>query len=150
MTYAHRGSTALALGAALLGLAAGPPGVAAQAKPATAPKVTIVSPKDGEVLTGPRVHVVLAVEGVEIAPAAMHRPGTAHHHLFLDVDMTAPTARIPAGGIGVGIVRLGGGETEFTFDSVPPGVHRLIDVLGHANHIPLNPLVVDSVHFTVK
>lgn len=148
MMYAHCRSIALALGAALLGLAA-PPGMAAQAsKPTAAPKVTIVSPKDGAVLTGPSVHVVLAVEGVEIAPAAEHRPGTAHHHLFLDVKMSAADSAIPAGV--AGIVHLGKGQTEYTFDAVAAGPHRLIALLGDPNHIPLKPLVADSVHFTVK
>ncbi len=142
--YAKR--LALGLAAALIGLGAGAPGVRAQV--AAAPKVTIVSPKDGDVVSGPSVHVVLTAEGVEIAPAAEHRAGTAHHHLFLDVNTTSPDSAIPAEV--PGIVHLGKGQSEYTFDTVAPGPHRLIDVLGDPSHVPLKPMVADTVHFTVK
>jgi hypothetical protein len=114
----------------------------------TPPKVTIVSPKNGEVVTGPSVHVVLSAQGVEIAPAAEHRAGTAHHHLFLDVNLTPPDSAIPFGV--PGIVHLGKGQSEYTFESVAPGLHRLIAVLADPSHIPLQPLVVDTISFTVK
>jgi hypothetical protein len=87
------------------------------------------------------------VRGVELAPASEERPGTAHHHLFLDVD-TAPLDRpIPAGV--TGIVHLGRAQTEFQWDSVAPGPHRIIAVLGDSKHVPLVPLATDRVHFVV-
>ena len=138
----------LGYAAALVWLGAGAQIAAAQAKPAAAPKVMIVLPKNGAVVTGPSVHVIVSAEGVEIAPVAEHRPGTAHHHLFLDVNVTSPDSAIPAGV--PGIVHLGKGQVEYTFDAVPPGPHRLIAVLGDPNHVPLKPMVADTVHFTVK
>jgi hypothetical protein len=120
----------------------------AMASKTAAPKVTITSPKKGEVVTGPNVHVVLAAQGVEIAPAAEHRAGTAHHHLFLDVNTTSPDSAIPAGV--PGIWHLGKGQTEYTLENVAAGAHRLIDVLGDPTHVPLKPMVADTVTFTVK
>jgi hypothetical protein len=110
--------------------------------------VKIVEPKQGATVTGTSVHVVLEAQGVEIAPAAEHRAGTAHHHLFLDTDLTASDVGIPAGM--PGIVHLGKGQTEYTFEAVAAGPHRLIALLADPNHVPLKPLVADTVRFTVK
>lgn len=131
----------------VLGFAA--PRAAAQAAPmAHTAKVRIVEPKHDATVTGTSVHVVLEAEGVEIAPAAEHRAGTAHHHLFLDKDLTPADEAIPAGV--PGIVHLGKGQTEYTFEGVAPGPHRLIALLGDPNHVPLKPLAADTVRFTVK
>jgi hypothetical protein len=134
----------------LLSAAFGAPNALAQgaAKPAAAPRVRIVEPKAGATVTGPAVHVVLEVQGIEIAPAAEHKPGTAHHHLFLDTDLTPADQPIPMGA--AGIWHGGKGQTEYTFENVAPGPHRLIAVLADPNHVPLNPLAVDTVRFTVK
>jgi uncharacterized protein DUF4399 len=112
------------------------------------PKLRIVKPKNGATVTGKTVHVVLEAKGIQIAPAAEHRAGTAHHHLFLDTDLTAGDVGIPAGM--PGIVHLGKGEKEYTFQAVAPGPHRLIALLADPNHVPLKPLVADTVRFTVK
>lgn len=111
-------------------------------------RVRIVEPKQGATVTGTSVHVVLEATGIEIAPAAEQRAGTAHHHLFLDTDLTAGDVGIPAGM--PGIVHLGKGQSEYTFEGVKPGPHRLIALLADPNHVPLKPLVVDTVRFTVK
>ncbi len=136
--------------AALLALPLGAGRAPAQvpAAPAAAPKVKITAPAPNAVVTGTSVHVTLAATGIEIAPAAEHKPGTAHHHLFLDTDVSAGDMPIPAGM--KGIVHLGKGQTEFTFDSVSAGPHRLIAVLADPNHVPLKPMVADTVRFTVK
>ena len=110
--------------------------------------VRIVEPKGSSTVTGTSVHVVLEAQGVEIAPAAEHRAGTAHHHLFFDTDLTAADVAIPPGM--PGIVHLGKGQSEYTFEGVAPGTHRLIALLADPNHVPLKPLVADTVRFTVK
>jgi Domain of unknown function (DUF4399) len=124
------------------------PAVAQGMAQTAAPSVHIVSPAPNELITGSSVHVVLEATGVEIAPVSEHKAGTAHHHLFLDADVTPLDQPIPAGV--AGIVHLGGGQTEYTFENVAPGQHRLIDVLADPAHVPLRPLVSDTVEFTVK
>ena len=110
--------------------------------------VSITSPTEGAAVMGPAVHITLGVSGIELAPASEQRPGIAHHHLFLDVDPTPPTDTIPAGV--TGIIHRGQAQTAFHWDSVAPGPHRIIAVLGDAWHVPLQPMVADTVHFVVK
>ncbi|MBI1966964.1 MAG: DUF4399 domain-containing protein [Gemmatimonadetes bacterium] len=126
-----------------MGLVAGL--AACQGKPAVT--VAITSPTDGATVTGPAVDVTLTATGIELAPASEERAGTAHHHLFLDVDATPPGDTIPAGV--TGIIHLGRAQTEFHWDSVPPGPHRIIAVLADAWHVPLRPLVADTVNLVV-
>ena len=135
----RRGEWGVVLAGVVLMLAA------CRGQPAAA--VRIVEPADGAALPGPSVRIVLETRGVPLAPAAEQRPGTAHHHLFLDTDLTPPGDTIPAGV--TGIIHLGRAQTEFTFDSVAPGPHRVIAMLADAWHVPLKPLAVDTVRFTV-
>jgi hypothetical protein len=147
----------LALSAALtLGLAAcGAP--ADDAAPEDAPPaaaatgtgtVTILEPADGATITGPVVNVRLAVTGVPIVPAGDLTPGTGHHHLYLDADLTPAAAPVPT--VPGSIVHMGNAASEFRFDSVQPGQHRLIAVVADGVHVPLQPWVVDTVTFTVQ
>lgn len=130
----------LVLGAALLLPVAAP----AQTPHA---KVKITAPANGATVSGP-VKVVLVATGVEIVPATVERPGTGHHHLFVDHDLTPLNDTIPRGV--TGILHLGRGQTEFVLDSLRPGPHRVIAVVADWKHVPLKPLVVDTVRFTVK
>ena len=94
---------ALALGAvALL------PGVTygQASKPA---KVKITTPANGATVSGP-VKVTLQATGVEIVPATDERPGTGHHHLFVDHDLTPVDDTIPRGV--TGILHLGRGQGD--------------------------------------
>jgi hypothetical protein len=122
---------------------------AAAAPAATSPAVavTIMSPSKGDTVRGSAVHIALSASGIELAPAADARPGTAHHHLYLDTDLSAADTAIPAGT--AGIVHLGKAETEYHWDSVAPGAHRIIAVLADPTHVPLKPLVADTVNITV-
>ena len=120
--------------------------VAAPAQTAHA-RVKITSPANGATVSGP-VKVVLQATGVEIVPATVERPGTGHHHLFVDHDLTPVDDTIPRGV--TGILHLGRGQTEFVLDSLKPGPHRVIALVANWKHIPLKPLVVDTVRFTVR
>jgi hypothetical protein len=133
---------ALALGAAALL----PGGAPAQAKPSAA-KVKIASPANGATVTTP-VKITLTAIGIEIVPATVERPGTGHHHLFVDHDLTPVNDTIPRGV--TGILHLGRGQTEFVLDSLKPGPHRVIAVVGDSKHVPVKPLLVDTVTFIVK
>jgi len=119
---------------------------AAAAAPARS--VTIVEPADGSTVTGPNVVVRLTTENLPIVPAGDMTPGTGHHHLYLDADlgdMTAPVPTVPGS-----IVHMGTGVSEYTFENVAPGQHRLIAVVGDGVHISLNPPAMDTVTFTVR
>ncbi|HET7252044.1 MAG TPA: DUF4399 domain-containing protein, partial [Gemmatimonadales bacterium] len=65
-----------------------------------------------------------------------------------DHDLTWLSDTIPQGS--PGIIHLAGGQTEFVLDSLKPGPHRVIALLAHWDHVPLYPLVADTVVFTVK
>jgi len=45
---------------------------------------------------------------------------------------------------------MGDGSSEFVFEGVAPGEHRLIAVVGDLVHMPLQPWVVDTVTFVVR
>ena len=112
------------------------------------PSVVIDSPMTGDTVHGTAVHVELAANGVELAPAAEERAGTAHHHLFLDVDPGPVDQKIPSGV--TGIIHLGRAQTEFHWDSVAPGAHRIIAVLADWQHVPLPGAAADTVRFVVQ
>lgn len=115
----------------------------------SAPSITgtISSPLDGDTITGNSVHITLAHSGIELAPAAEARPGTAHHHLYLDAEFPVAQNPIPAGM--AEIVHLGQAQTEYTWQNVPPGTHRIIAVLADPAHVPLVPYVTDTVNIVV-
>jgi hypothetical protein len=110
--------------------------------------VRIVSPSDGEVIEGGEVLVTLEAEGVIILPAGDTTPGSGHHHLYLDEDLTDPSMPVPT--VPGRIVHLGDGSSGYTFEGVEPGEHRLIAAVADFAHFPLRPLVVDTVRFTVR
>lgn len=122
------------------------------ALPAAAPEsqgsVTIVAPATGDTVDGPAVTVRLATEGVRIVLAGDTTTGTGHHHLYLDDDLTPGDVPIPT--VPGRIIHMGDGSTEYTFEDVAPGEHRLIAVVGDGVHVPLQPWVVDTVTFVVR
>jgi hypothetical protein len=109
--------------------------------------VSITAPAEGDTITGSDVHITLAATGIEIAPAADARPETAHHHLYLDADFPALENPIPMG-VG-GVVHLGQAQTDYHWENVAPGSHRIIAVLADPGHIPLRPRVTDTVNIVV-
>lgn len=135
----------LAHGTRLLGLLF----VVACAKEPATPAVTvsITSPAEGDTIVGSAVNITLGVSGIELAPVAEARPGTAHHHLYLDADLPSLENPIPMGVPGV--IHLGKAQTSFHWDSVLPGTHRIIAVLADPGHVPLKPLVADTIHIVV-
>jgi hypothetical protein len=96
--------------------------------------------------SGP-VKITMAATGATIAPVAEQRPGGAHFHLFLNVDPSAEGAPIPSGN--PAIIHLGGGQTDYTFESLPAGNYRVIVVLADNAHVPLPGQRTDTLNFMV-
>lgn len=110
--------------------------------------VSILEPADGAEVAGPAVTVRLEASGVDIVPAGDMTPGTGHHHLYLDEDLGPAGTLVPT--IPGRVVHLGTGESEYVFETVAPGQHRLIAVVADGAHVPLQPWVTDTVTFTVR
>jgi len=120
----------------------------AKEEPATSEvSVSITGPSEGDTIRENAVHITLGATGIEIAPAADARPETAHHHLYLDTDFPAVEAAIPMGLAGV--VHLGQAQTDYHWENVTPGPHRIIAVLADPGHIPLKPWITDTVNIVV-
>jgi hypothetical protein len=109
--------------------------------------VVILEPADGSEVAGPTVTVRLDVSGVPILPAGDMTPGTGHHHLYLDADLTPPSEPVPS--VEGSIIHMGDASATYTFQNVAPGEHRLIAVVADGAHFPLQPWVVDTVMFRV-
>ena len=110
--------------------------------------VEIVEPAESAVVSGPDLQLVLAATGVEITPATEEREGTAHHHLFVDRDVTPLSDTSPSGL--TGILHLGRGQTEVLLRDLTPGEHVVIVLLANWAHVPLSPPATDTVRFTVQ
>lgn len=121
--------------------------ITACSEAAPAITATITSPAQGDTITGTSVHITLAHSGIELAPAAEARAGTAHHHLYLDTEFPQLENPIPAGMSN--IIHLGMAQTEYTWENVPPGTHRIIAVLADPAHVPLLPWVTDTLDIVV-
>jgi hypothetical protein len=110
--------------------------------------VQIVAPAEGDSV-GADVMVTLSSSGISIERASGTREeGKGHHHLFLDVPVSADTAPVPPNSATV--VHLGAGDSTYTFKAVKPGPHTLIAVMAYGDHIPVTGAVRDTVHFVVR
>ncbi|MCY3698370.1 MAG: DUF4399 domain-containing protein [Gemmatimonadetes bacterium] len=108
--------------------------------------VRITQPEEGATV-GPDVMVVMETDGIEIVSITPPVVGTGHHHLYVDVDLTPLSDMIPQND--PQIIHMGDGSTEYMLEGLAPGEHRLIAVVANPAHIPLDPPVVDTLHFTV-
>jgi hypothetical protein len=105
-----------------------------------------ISPKDGEVISGPVV-VRFGLKGMGVAPAGTQAPDSGHHHLLIDTTYTAFDQPIPKD---ERHLHFGGGQTE-TVLKLAPGEHRLQLILGDHLHVPHTPPVMSKViRITVK
>ena len=109
--------------------------------------VYIISPKNGETVTGP-VKVQFGLLGMGIAPAGIDAESTGHHHLVVDKEAPPLDDYLPTGD--PQIIHFGKGQTE-TELVLEPGEHTVQLVLGDMDHKPHVPPVVSGVvKFTVK
>ena len=123
------------------------PPAATPASASAAPSVTITSPAYGAFQEERTVEVLLS-STVRIVPGGDMTPGTGHHHLYLDTDlgdMSMPIPTAPGS-----IVHMGDGSRSYTFENLASGPHRIIAVVADGAHVPLQPLVVDTVEFVIE
>jgi hypothetical protein len=104
--------------------------------------VYIISPKDGDTVTGP-FKVQFGLSGMGVAPAGADKSNTGHHHLIIDTALTPEELKAPIAS-DAKHVHFGGGQTEATV-TLPPGQHTLQLVLGDWTHIPFSPPVMSPV-----
>lgn len=102
-------------------------------------QVTIVSPKDGDVVEKEFV-VVFGLSGMGVAPAGIDIEGTGHHHLLVN------QAELPEAGKPMGSppMHFGKGQTQTTL-TLEPGTHTLQLIMGDKIHIPHNPPIVSEL-----
>ncbi len=104
-------------------------------RPASTARLTLVSPTQGESVTGGIVHVVVGLTGATIVSATTTdiRPDQGHIHLYVDNNLVS--------------------MNYGTQDDLPvaPGTHVLHVEFVASDHAPFNPRVVSpDVVFTVK
>ncbi len=112
----------------------------------TPPAVEIVAPGDGVSIASGTVELVLEVANVTLRPAGTEEPNTGHHHLFINREIVAEGAVIPAE---EGIVHLGAAQTFHTFENLEPGEYTVIAVLGDHMHARVPSARTDTVRFTI-
>lgn len=110
--------------------------------------VYIITPHDGETITGGDVTVRFGLKGMGVAPAGIDFPDTGHHHLLINVaELPALDAPMPSD---EHHLHFGKGQTETTLH-LEPGTYTLQLVLGDRNHVPHDPPVIsDKITITVK
>ena len=104
-------------------------------RPASTAVMTVVSPTQGESVTGGVVHVVVGLTGATIVSATTTniRPDQGHIHLYVDNNL----------------VSMNYGTTQDL--PAAPGTHILHVEFVASDHVPFNPRVVTpDVIFTVK
>lgn len=109
--------------------------------------MAILSPRNGDEVSSP-VKVVMAIEGMTLAPAGDAKPDSGHHHLLIDTpvptDLSQPIPKDDKH------IHLGQAQTEVEV-SLAPGTHTLQLLLGDSNHIPHDPPVMSTpITITVK
>ena len=112
------------------------------------PSVRIVQPADGATVGGGSVLIRLEVSGLTIAPAGTMEPGTGHHHLMVDTGLPAAGSPIPT--TPDVHIHMGQAQTEYELTGLAAGAHTVIAVVGDGSHIPLTPMVVDTLRFVVN
>jgi Domain of unknown function (DUF4399) len=112
-------------------------------------KVYFVSPKNGDVITGP-VKVVMGAKGIEIAPAGTDKAATGHHHILVDAALPqGEQAQAPLP-MDDHVKHFGKAQTEAEL-KLTPGKHTLQLVAGDGNHVPYDPaLASKKITITVK
>jgi hypothetical protein len=125
----------------MIGMLAGATG--AQAKK---PTVKLLFPVEGAVVPVGEITIRMTVAGAQIAPAdETHVARTGHFHLYLDKVPEHVGRPIPKGVEGI----VHTAETSYKL-KVTQGIHTLVLLWAHGDHIPFNPWVSDTVMFEAR
>lgn len=143
---ATRPGACLAPAAVLFAAACGGERASERAAASEPARVTILAPAEGDTVDLPFT-VRLAAAGVAVVPASgLRQAGEGHHHLLIDLDLPASDQPIPVGPFSI---HIGTGASERVIDSLPPGPHRIIAVLGWGDHVPAG-IITDTIHIVVR
>jgi len=113
---------------------------------AAKPKVKLIFPTEGMIIPAGDVKVAMSVTGAVLKPADnTHDPLTGHFHLYMD-KVPEPGKPIPQGVDGIWHTP----DTAFTIKRVSSGVHTLILVWAHGDHVPFSPWVSDTIMFEAR
>jgi hypothetical protein len=104
-------------------------------RPSSAAKLSILSPKNGSVVTGPTVHLELSLEGAHIVKQTSTdlSPDEGHVHVLLDGSLIAMNYRL--------------GDD---IPDVAAGPHRIDVEFVATDHAPFDPRVTAATSFQVK
>lgn len=103
---------------------------------------------DGDTVKSPFL-IRFGAEGVKVVKAGINLPGTGHHHLLIDRELTADDKgfSIPSDD---NHRHFGGAQTEVEL-SLPPGQYTLQLVFGDGDHVPYDPMLAsDRITITVE
>ena len=107
--------------------------------------VMFVEPKDGATVP-PDFKVVMAVEGMKVAPAGQLVDGTGHHHLIIDGQPAPKGTVVPADATHL---HFGKGQTE-TMLKLTPGKHTLTLQFADGAHQSYGPDLSSTITVEVK
>jgi plastocyanin len=108
--------------------------------------LVVYSPREGEVITGDKVNVVLGVNGAQLRTAepGITDPRFGHFHLVLDTSIDLKQ-EVPRAGTVPGVFHVA--TREFTLEGVTPGQHNLQVVWGFDNHVPVQDPITTTIRF---
>jgi Family of unknown function (DUF6130) len=104
-------------------------------RPSSPAKLTIVAPKNGDVVHGTSVDLRVDLKDAKIVPSTTTDivPDEGHLHVILDDTLISMTE-----------------GTEQTVPDLTPGLHRIQVEFVASDHAPFDPRVVAVVSFEVK
>ena len=127
-------ATACSGGASATGGPSATPSTTA-ARPSSPAKITILSPRNGQVITGSNVRLRVTLSGGHVVqPTTTHiTPTQGHLHVFLDNKIIFMNYKLNA-----------------VIPNVRPGQHTLRVEFVASDHLPFDPRVFTGVVFEVK
>ena len=98
------------------------------AEPKGNPALTIVSPKDGELIKSSKITIELKAENFNLVPVGSPvKDGEGHFHVWLDSDKKL------------------GPRTSFTFENIASGSHAIVAELVKSDHSSLSPKAAKTI-----